>query len=497
MGQGYCQRIPYLESLTHILMKHIFLSALLLACFFLPAQDYRPFLPGKIHYYTASNSNFSVRVDAVGLIAPDSAFWMNPVIGQACFGSSSFPYYFRDDKEGRMGDHFIQGADGAFRVVSRTGDTLTLHTRLPIATPWPFLTGSSLTATLQSRTAATTFGQADSVLTIQVSDGNSYTLSQHFGLLVGINFSAYFSLQGATLCQLARIPNTLPHAADYVAWQPGDAFTYVKDRGMQLGKFNNYVVRNRWANAVGDTLWLEVDHQFTLTIPPNMDTIAYAVALDTLRYTDDDIYLARLATGELDSTHQPIQVASHWDDAVNFGGALRHHYQRYPLVAPYIYEDSCGWSAPVAPPCDDPYPAQIVEGFGLVRKEYVIGQNMVLCFTDIEELLCYQRGTDSIVCPAWLELATGLPSPGIQGSLQVAGSASGQPRLVWEGLVPGDYRISLCELQGRVLHSQTAYLRGAGSQDIPLPGPAGIYLLRVEDLVGGGNWVVRLPKFMH
>jgi hypothetical protein len=476
-------------------MKHILLGALLLACNFLYAQDYRPFLPGHLHYFNLAGPDLSVRVDSAGLVSGDSAFWMNPVIGQACLNASSFPYYFRDDKEGKMGDHFIVGADGAFRVVSRSGDTLTLHTRLPLATPWPFLTGSSLTATLQSRAATTTFGQMDSVLTILVSDGNSYVLSQRFGLLSGINFSAYFGINGANLWQLARLPNALPSVADYVSWQPGDAFTYVKDRGMQLGKFNNYVVRSRWANAVGDSLWIEVDRQFTLTIPPNMDTIADPPVLDTLLYTNDLIHLARRATGELDTTHQPIRVASHWDDAPNFGGELRLHYQVYPLAAPDMFEDSCGWSAPVAPPCDDPLPGQIVEGFGLVRRVYVIGQTMTFCITDVEELLCYQRGTDSIVCPAWLELATGLDAIRSTGAFSIAGSATGQPRLIWEGLETGSYRISVSDLQGRVVSSRTSSLQASGSQNIDLPGPAGIYLLRIDDLADGSSWVVRLPKF--
>jgi hypothetical protein len=174
---------------------------------------------------------------------------------------------------------------------------------------------------------------------------------------------------------------------------------------------------------------------------------------------------------------------------------LRLHYQVYPLAAPDMFEDSCGWSAPVAPPCDDPLPGQIVEGFGLVRRVYVIGQTMTFCITDVEELLCYQRGTDSIVCPAWLELATGLDAIRSTGAFSIAGSATGQPRLIWEGLETGSYRISVSDLQGRVVSSRTSSLQASGSQNIDLPGPAGIYLLRIDDLADGSSWVVRLPKF--
>jgi hypothetical protein len=478
-------------------MKHILLGALLLAYFFLPAQDYRPFLPGRLHYFSATGPDFSVRVDSAGLVGADSAFWMNRIIGTACNPPGTFRHYFKDGFEGRMGDHFIAGADGAFRIVSQPGDTLTLHTRLPLATPWPFLTGTALTAELQSRSATTTFGVADSVLDIAVSDGNHYTLSQHFGLLDGINFSGYFSIHAAVPCTLVRAPNLPPTLNEYVTWQPGDAFTYVKDRGMQLGKFNNYTVRDRWTNAAGDSLWLEVNNQFTLTIPPNMDTIAYPTVVDTLLYTDGLPALARLATGELDSTLQPIRIAHSWDYATSFGGEIRLRYDNYQFSSPDFWVDSCGYYSIIAPPCDDPYPGQMVEEFGIVRYVYSIGATITLCVTDVGEMLCYKRATDSIVCPAWLELATGIEEVGIKGELRIAASASGQPSLLWDGLNPGLYRLQLCDLQGRVLSDQSLQLDASGSQAIDLPGAAGLYLLHVEDLAGGGNWIARLPKFSH
>lgn len=476
-------------------MKQFLLTVLLLAGLVLPAQDYRPFQPGKLYYYAANGNNFSVRVDSAGLVGADSAFWLNRVIGPACINGGFFTYHFRDGYEGQMGDHFIVGADGANRVVSQAGDTLVFHTRMPLMTSWPFLSGTSLTAMIQSRSAVTTFGIADSVLDIVVSDGNHYTFSQRFGLLQGINLAGYFSVSGAMQCQLIRAPLPPPHVRDYVRWQAGDMFTYVKDRGMQLGKFNRYVVRDRWANALGDSLWLEVDNHYTLTIPPNQDTIDYPVALDTLLYVDEMIAPALLATGEVDSTQRPIRVAHTWDYAAAFGGEIHLLYDVYPLQSPDLQVDSCGWWAAVAPPCDDPYPAQMAEGFGLLRRTYVIGQTMIFCITDVEELYCYRRGTDSVACPGWLLTGVAAPAPGIQGRFSLAGSAAGHPRLVWEGLAPGPYRISLSDLQGRILSQQSRLLGAAGDEDIVLPGSAGLYLLRVEDLAGGGTWTARLPQF--
>lgn len=478
-------------------MKHILLGALLLAWFFLPAQDYRPFLPGRLHYFSVMGADFSVRVDSAGLVGADSAFWMNRVVGGACNPPGTFRHYFKDGFEGRMGDHFIAGSDGAYRIVSQTGDTLTFHTKIPSFTLWNFMSGTTLVAEIQSRLPTTTFGVADSVLDIALSDGHHYTLSQHFGLLSGIDFEGYFTGNASLHCTLERAPNLPPNVNEYVTWQVGDAFTYVKDRGMQLGKFNNYTVRDRWTNAAGDSLWLEVNNQFTLTIPPNMDTIAYPTVVDTLLYTNDLVALAGLATGELDTNIQPIRVSRWWEYATVFGGEISLRYDNYQFSAPDFGIDTCGLYGMLAPPCDDPYPVHIVEGFGLVRWEYSIGWTMTTCVTDVGEMLCYKRATDSIVCPAWLELATGIEEVGIKGELRIAASVSGQPSLLWDGLNPGLYRLQLCDLQGRVLSDQSLQLDASGSQAIDLPDAAGLYLLRVEDLAGGGNWIARLPKFSH
>jgi hypothetical protein len=478
-------------------MKYILFHALLFACNFLFAQDYRPFLPGKLHYYSAGNNSFSVRVVTAGVVGGDSAFWLNRVVGPACNPPGTFRHYFKDGFEGRMGDHFIEEAGGAKRIIGQAGDTLTLHTRMPLAASWPFLSGTGLTATLQARAATTTFGVSDTVLAIAVSDGNTFSLSQHFGLLDGPSLDGY--LQGLTAVpfQLARQPLPPPSVAEYVTWQPGDAFTTLKGVAIDIVEYNNYTVLNRWANVQQDSLWVEVNRQLTLVIPPDQDTFVYAFVQDTLLYTQRMFAMARVATGELDTLPQPIRVASRWDYATAYGGEVRLLFNNYQLTTPYFGIDTCGLWGMLAAPCDDPLAGQIVEGFGSVSQVYTVGATMTWCATDVARILCYHRVGDSLFCPYWLSQLTGVDAPGIQGRFSIAGSATGQPRLIWEGLVAGSYRISVSDLQGRVLSSTAPSLQESGSQAIDLPGPAGIYLLRVEDLVGGGSWVVRLPRFSH
>lgn len=476
-------------------MKRLFLSALLLAFISLSAQDFRPFLPGTIHYYGASAGNFSVRVDSAGVVGADSAFWLNRVIGPACSPVGSFRYYFQDGYEGRMGDHYLAGADGAYRVVGQAGDTLTLHTRLPLGSPWPFLSGTALTASVAARTATTTFGVPDTVLTIAISDGSNYSLSQHFGLLDGPSLDGY--LQGATAVQfqLAREPLPPPTVDQYVTWQPGDAFTTLKGVAIDIVQYRNYTVINRWTNVAQDSVWIEVNRQYTLVIPPDQDTFVYAPVLDTLLYTQGMIAMARLATGELDTVNQPVRVASRWDYATAFGGEVRLLFDNYQVTTSNFGIDTCGLWGMIAPPCDDPMPNQIVEGFGNVHRTYPVGATITLCLTDVDRILCYHRVGDSLVCPQWLSQVTAVEEPGLQGRFALAGSGSGHPRLVWEGLIPGRYQIRLADLQGRILSQQSRLLGMAGEEEIALPGSAGLYLLRVEDLTGGGTWTTRVPLF--
>lgn len=400
-----------------------------------------------------------------------------------------------------MGDHFIAGADGAYRVVSQAGDTLVLHTRLPLQTPWAFLTGTSLTAMIQSRSAVTNFGVPDSVLDIAVSDGNHFLLSQHFGLQSGPNFAAYFSVAGVRQCQLIGQPLPPPTVNAYLTWQPGDAYIFVYDRAKSWGKFNHYTIRSRWTNAAQDTVWFEVDRQLTVTMAP--DTIVHPTQVATILYSNQMIAVARLATGEVDTNYDyapsylNLAVSNGWEYAADFGGAMEITFDRYPLTPDNNIIDSCGWWTAIAPPCDFSFPGRMIEGFGNAWEGYAIGATITTCLTDVAEILCYKRGTDSLVCPSWYLGLTGQAEPAALLQFRVASSASGQPRLTWEGLTPGKYRVTLTDLQGRVMEERVQQWGRAGSAEIGLPGAAGLYLLRIESLASGGARTLRLPQFGH
>ena len=113
---GTCQNLLYLHQ-THKYMTRQFLTTfLLLLAISLHAQDYQPFHAGKLHYFSSA-SNYSLRVDSVGLAGNDSAFWMNEIAlfpSPAC--TTFFPpnYYrtplFIPGHEGFFGDRFIRPA---------------------------------------------------------------------------------------------------------------------------------------------------------------------------------------------------------------------------------------------------------------------------------------------------------------------------------------------------------------------------------------------------
>ena len=161
--------------------------ALLLAGLFfsipLTAQNYLPFSDQPLSYRYTSQPEVSVlRVDSMATVNSESWYYFNEIVGpydtSACYNPNrayqySFPY------ENLFGNHLYIPSSGEFHFVSVAGDSIVLYPYQ--SNSWAFLTGSTLTASIVSRTYEPLFGTMDSVVTIQISDGNSIRLSENHG----------------------------------------------------------------------------------------------------------------------------------------------------------------------------------------------------------------------------------------------------------------------------------------------------------------------------
>jgi hypothetical protein len=210
-----------LETLT--ILTRIVPFLYLFACLFihLSAQSYQPFLPGKLHYFT-STPNYSVRIDSVGEINGDSTFWMNEIAISPPSGCQN-QYHYLPGQEGLYGDRFVELPGGMLAFISRSGDSATFQTQAAVGTTWAFATTGNLTATLSSRSQMTFLGVTDSVLTYDISDGQQFQLSEHYGFLSGVALGHYLNGGNLSVTTLYELPS-VPDFKKFYDWQPGDSY---------------------------------------------------------------------------------------------------------------------------------------------------------------------------------------------------------------------------------------------------------------------------------
>jgi hypothetical protein len=474
---------------------------ILTVCLLLPlcllAQSYQPFLPGRLHYFTAA-SNYSVRIDSVGMIGGDSVFWMNEIArpaSPACIASNAA--HFVTHQEGLFGDHFLRGADGAYRFVNRGGDTATFHTMRATNVPWSFVSGTALTAMITQRGLTSVFGQTDSVIAIAISDGRQCQLSQHHGLLSAPNLSYYLGTDSLRLSTLAELPS-VPDFKDFFDWQPADYYVRAYTYDAMFSSFDRYDILDRWESSNGDSLILQAKHRFVGYRYNILDSLGPADTLD-LVYARDDYHFLEWATYEPD-IHAGFLGGYHaqqsWAYSATYPGRKALVLNSFPFAGVF---DSCGYSYVfmTQPPCDVPIPNYYTSGLGETKRFDIVGSSPLGCLYGSTELACFaQAGHDSLApCPVFEEVLP-VHDAEANASLRVWRKAqTAEIGLQWEGLKPGRYQWQLYDLNGRILQNEEIVMDRNGSRTLTLPGSAGMYLVRVQAGAGGWAQTLRIAWF--
>lgn len=457
----------------------------------LHAQDYRPFLPGRLHYF-ASGTNYSVRIDSAGTVGSDSTYWMNAVTRAGsgdCIANNHT--HFVPGQEGLFGDHWIHRADGAFLCVSLGGDTATFHTQLPTGTPWDFLSDSTITASISLRGQIPVGTTLDSMLVIDLSDGRQYRLTQHHGLYLGPNLSYYFGMDTLRFSTLASVPE-VPDFKAYWGWDVGDNFTVSDIHSGNWEKYDRYEVLERGQSMDGDSLWFRVKHRHAEQWSGLPDTVLPPDTL-MLHATRARYPYLELATGEPHYTAQGYHCPTSWEyDPEYFG-------RRTQLLTYFGVEgllDSCGYSHPLlASPCVWPMPMRYTLGVGATHWLQEIGWTMTSCVYSYRDLVCYmQAGMDSLgPCPP-MAMALGR-AEGAQPAPKVGlVAARGGWQVAWQGLQPGHYRWQYYDLHGRLLRQVERAMPASGDAEVEVAGAPGMYLLRIGDMAGTWAHTLRIPK---
>lgn len=443
----------------------------------LHAQDYRPFIPGKVHYYQ-STPNYSVRIDSVGMVGADSTFWMNEIAVQPDPGCNPwFPnYHFLPHQEGFFADRFIHSADGAYRFVTRGGDTATFHTQVPTGTSWQFLSNSTLTATLSTRSLGTVGGAADSILTIDISDGKQYRLSRDHGLVAGPILGYYMA--GRALQELAYDQVRGPiDFKDFIAIQPGDWFgTY--EASYPFNRFIRWTATEREESVSGDTLRIRYQKQGATQENPS-PWYPIGGSANLFYYRTEYGYL-NMATYEVHMGPFYYNWVQPWNPS-GLGG-----YFEIPSLSHYAGPegDSCGYYPQIPQSAEPPFTRKTTQNLGDTYHNFSLnggttttllwGQYAVECYG-------FVNGDTLGPCPnAWLLTNADEAAPPTADFWTSYQPSSQRLLLGWEGMKPNDYALRVYDLQGRLLHAEALHMEAQGRADIAAPLANGIYLLQLQ-----------------
>jgi len=223
-------------------MKHtcLCLLGLLAAATASQAQDYRPFRMGLTYQFsergTPGDTTHTLRLTAASRAGADSVFQFSPMTvaltsstwsPSPCGGA---PSNYRQRPNNLFGAVLrMPLAGGSYLLEAKNGRSLVLRPRQAIGQSWTAMPG--LTAQVSQRALGTVLGQADSLVTIDFSNGQRLQISKHWGIvespaLIALLDGRYRSRQQLSLTALPEAGRGTallgPHAV--FDFQPGDLF---------------------------------------------------------------------------------------------------------------------------------------------------------------------------------------------------------------------------------------------------------------------------------
>ena len=270
-------------------MKHLWGIFLLCLCFSVQSQSYKPFPEYGNYIFGAHNGQDSLlltlSIDSIYDDGIDSVFVFNRVVHKKILVDEV--YFYNQDNV--FGKEYRKKNNGDLIFICSNGDSMLLKTSVGVGSSWIF--SGSVNATLSSRSLENTIGGMDSVLTYQLSNGQTIRLSQHFGLLqsetwvlrdhaAGPDNLAYHLVgsQGLGIGRnIAQFEDffTFPNGAYFQSWWPG----YL---GYSVGRREDWHIQNRL--SIGNPLdfhylrlreMVDDDWSTQYHTPPYLDTLTF------------------------------------------------------------------------------------------------------------------------------------------------------------------------------------------------------------------------------
>jgi len=467
---------------TATLIRFGLLAGLLLN-FSAQAQNFRPFRPGFTYQLSESASpgdtTHVLQVTDAGQVGADSLFRFTRRVSRAVRIPTASPCgSFIDRADNLFGATLTVSPGRNYRLTAANGRSLLLRAGAPIGQAWPAAPG--LTGQVLARTAGTTLGQPDSLLTIGFSDGASLVLSKTYGWVSGPTLGHYLNLRlplrQLTLTALpeARLGTAVTGAMTVFDFQPGDVFLRRTDSyGMGLP-----CLVQMWTR---DSIVSRYDS-------PGRDTIRYQIRRRTLQrscsstslgaYSMQTFVVTRSSASALTgfwnggSSNSGGQInLPAWRTASFNGRPLQQHFNGMTCGAPATQSDTL--SLMDAGALDSGGYVWTAPGLGATRAYY---PNFG---TEDTYLVGYRKGSET-----WGQLTTFaqiLPAAAAKPAATTAAFPNpfgNELTVTFELTRPQAVALELRDALGRVVLTQpaTSFAAGAGAVQLNTATlPAGLY----------------------
>lgn len=199
-----------IHKLFGVMLRNYFTTCFLIfLCVGAFGQGWSPILPGKTQLFKGFEAStfdsvlWGFRSTFSHVQGQDSIFLFNRIFRQIpsnyqpnpCPNVNNYAsgqFFF--NRENVAGDGMIQKPDGEYLFWGPPADTFRIETQIPLGEKWPFHSATTDSAWIQQKYSAILFSVPDSVMEIQISNGDYILLSKSFGFLDWSYFYPVFSV---------------------------------------------------------------------------------------------------------------------------------------------------------------------------------------------------------------------------------------------------------------------------------------------------------------
>lgn len=469
------------------------------------AQNWNPVLPGETQHYRlpgAAHITHSIRIDSVKGAGADSVYYLNRVLERYYLPSGADTLWAPLRNQGQfLGQTMTRKPDGSLVFYAERGLGDTAFTILPHAgsgASWMAVPQGLVTATVVTVAAGTVLGEADSLKTIQFSNGAEWVLSKNHGLVRCPDFINQSAVELSGL-ETRQLGDRLYRLEDFFDFQTGDVFEFESYYSGLSGYATHYLKRR---------------------------ILEKEVLPDGLRYYTEEKWKS-VATGWMAGTNFTTDTTWWEFKRPNFPALSNYPGQLFPIKNDFYFPENrfsttiffpegillgtkfnsdpqnseARYCSVLMPPDanTDPFIAIFSDGLDCAGEQYHVefrrglGRTSYLFSVVDNYLLETLRGavvqgdTIGAIRPDWVFTGVESPEPKPAAVQIFPNPAQGRVWLSMGKAAREPVWVTLTDAFGRHLRSFEAQPSGAGNCELDLSGlPAGTHFLLVRG--AGGAW---------